>query len=303
MPLSGRDLVEEVRALVRGVMGRSGAVTGVEPLQLRPDAAVLLVTITSGRRLVVKLAGRRAAHPVDYERTAMLTELARSTGVPVPEILAADDSLNERRWRYLIAEHIDGIPWRQLRPRLAADQVAAAHRQLAAALLAVQSVIFGAFGELDRSGQPPAGQDLVAALHRRAELRIGDPRARASFHHLLDREAALFAGVEVATLCHDDLHHHNVLFRLNGEDWRLVAVLDWDKAWAGPTESDVARMAFWDDMTAPGFWEVYRASVPPSEGAAERALIYQLLWCFEYDDGSPRHIADTARLRRRLAIP
>jgi aminoglycoside phosphotransferase (APT) family kinase protein len=107
----------------------------------------------------------------------------------------------------------------------------------------------------------------------------------------------------VATLCHDDLHHNNVLFRPDRGDWRLVAVLDWDKAWAGPAECDVARMAFWDDMTGPGFWEVYRASLLPSEGAAERALIYQLLWCFEYDDGSPRHIADTARLRRRLAIP
>jgi Phosphotransferase enzyme family len=157
MPLSDRDLVEEVRALVRGVMGRSAPVTGVEPLQLRPDAAVLLVTIAGGRGLVVKLAGRRATHPVDYERTAMLTGLARSLDVPVPDILAADDSFNDRRWRYLIAEHIDGIPWRQLRPRLAADQVAAVHRQLAAALLAVQSVVFAGFGELDRSGQPPAG--------------------------------------------------------------------------------------------------------------------------------------------------
>jgi endonuclease/exonuclease/phosphatase family metal-dependent hydrolase len=107
----------------------------------------------------------------------------------------------------------------------------------------------------------------------------------------------------VATLCHDDLHHNNVLFRPDGGDWRLAAVLDWDKAWAGSAESEVARMAFWDDMTGPGFWEVYRASVFPSEAAAERALIYQLLWCLEYDDGSQRHVADTARLRRRLAIP
>jgi aminoglycoside phosphotransferase (APT) family kinase protein len=127
--------------------------------------------------------------------------------------------------------------------------------------------------------------------------------ARASFHHLLDRESALFAADEVATLCHDDLHHNNVLFRPDGGDWRLAAVLDWDKAWAGSAESDVARMAFWDDMTGPGFWEVYRTSVFPSDAAAERALIYQLLWCLEYDDSSPRHVADTARLRRRLTIP
>jgi aminoglycoside phosphotransferase (APT) family kinase protein len=162
-------------------------------------------------------------------------------------------------------------------------------------------VRFPAFGELDRSGQPPAGQDVLVALHHRAELRVRDARDRASFHQLLDRKAASFAQ-QAATLSHDDLHHGNVLFRPDRGGWRLVALLDWDKAWAGPAESDVARMAFWDDMTGPAFWEIYRANVPATEGAAERALIYQLLWCLEYDDDSPRHTADTARLRRHFAI-
>jgi hypothetical protein len=61
-------------------------------------------------------------------------------------------------------------------------------------------------------------------------------------------------------------------------------------------------MAFWDDMTGPGFWEVYRTHVPADPGAARRALVHQLLWCLEYDDGSPRHAADTARVRERLAV-
>jgi aminoglycoside phosphotransferase (APT) family kinase protein len=104
------------------------------------------------------------------------------------------------------------------------------------------------------------------------------------------------------TLCHDDLQHTNLIFRAEHESWKLAAVLDWDKAWAGPPESDVARMAFWDDMTGDGFWEVYQAQVPPAEGQAERALIYQLLWCLEYSVSTPRHRADTASLCRRLGI-
>jgi fructosamine-3-kinase len=82
----------------------------------------------------------------------------------------------------------------------------------------------------------------------------------------------------------------------------LVPDPSWDKAWAGPPESDVARMAFWDDMTGDGFWEFYNADVPPAEGRAERALIYQLLWCLEYLVSTPRHRADTASLCRRLGI-
>ena len=104
-------------------------------------------------------------------------------------------------------------------------------------------------------------------------------------------------------MCHDDLHHDNVLFRMSPDGWRLVALLDWDKAWAGPAESDVARMAFWDDMTGPGFWEVYRDVNETDDNAAQRARIYQLLWCLEYDDDSARHAADTTRLRRLLAVP
>ena len=104
-------------------------------------------------------------------------------------------------------------------------------------------------------------------------------------------------------LCHDDLHHGNLIFQASPSGWRLAAVLDWDKTWAGPRESDVARMAFWDDMTGPGFWEVYRAEVPLTSAEQQRLPIYQLLWCLEYDDRSARHLADTAGLRRRLDLP
>jgi hypothetical protein len=67
--------------------------------------------------------------------------------------------------------------------------------------------------------------------------------------------------------------------------------------WAGPPEADVARMAFWDDMTGDGFWEVYK--VPPAEGRADRALIYQLLWCLEYPR-SARHA--TGPIRPHCAV-
>jgi aminoglycoside phosphotransferase (APT) family kinase protein len=103
-------------------------------------------------------------------------------------------------------------------------------------------------------------------------------------------------------LCHDDLHHQNLVFRAAPGECRLVGVLDWDKAWAGPADSDLARLAFWDDMTGPGFWSVYRAAVPAVDGEDERLLVHQLLWCLEYDVPSERHRADTAALVRRLGL-
>ncbi|HEY6746908.1 MAG TPA: phosphotransferase [Mycobacteriales bacterium] len=299
MPSLDPELEGFVRAAVAGVGGQVGA---VEALQAGGGRAVLRVTTArSPGPLVVKVAGvdDRA---VEFERTAAVTATARAAGVPVPAVLAADDSGRAGPWRYLVQEHVDGADWRHVRPRLDAGQVAAAHREIAAAVVALQSVRFDTFGEFDGHGRPVRGQDVVGALHGRVDLRIRDPRSRQDAHALLDREAPRFAGLTRPTLCHDDLHHGNVVFRPAGGGWRLAALLDWDKAWAGPGESDVARMAFWDDMTGPAFWAVYRDAVPVADGEPERAPIHQLLWCLEYDDGSARHAADTAALRRRLGV-
>ena len=84
-------------------------VTNIQQLQVRHAGAVLLVTSGTARQLVVKLAWPQTGRPVHFERTAMLTALARATRVLVPEVLAADDSLRRSRGHYLVAEHIDGV--------------------------------------------------------------------------------------------------------------------------------------------------------------------------------------------------
>jgi aminoglycoside phosphotransferase (APT) family kinase protein len=244
-------------------------------------------------RLVVKLT----TGAEDLERTAAATALAAAAGVPTAEVLAARTA-GDGGPGYLVQRHVDGVERRRLRPTLDEDEVRSVHRQIAAAVLALQGVRLPAFGDLGSSD----GTGLLAALHRRADRLIADPGRRAAFAALLEREAALFTG-DRPTLVHDDLHHDNVVLSPEGGGWRLAGVLDWDKAWAGPAESDVARMAFWDGMTGPGFWEVYRAAVPEREGWERRALVHQLLWCLEYAVPTERHRADTAAVGAALGWP
>ncbi|MGY1617021.1 phosphotransferase [Geodermatophilus sp. SYSU D00691] len=187
-----------------------------------------------------------------------------------------------------------------MRPGLDAERVRAVHRQLAEVLLALRGVPLDSFGSLDASGRP-VGMPLVEALHRRAEERVADDGSRALLHELLDRDAGCFDGVRPG-LVHDDLHHGNVVLAESGGSWRITGVLDWEKAWAGSAESDVARMAFWDGMTGPGFWEVYRAAVPEDDGFAHRALLHQLAWCFEYPVSTARHDRDTAAVCAALGV-
>lgn len=269
---------------------------------LRGTAPTVLAVTLAGpaRRVLLKLAdGPDAA--VDVARTAAVMRLARSAGAPVPEVLAADTSRRTVPWPFLLSEHVPGTELRHARPYLDDEALRDVHRQLAAAVLAVQSVRFPSYGELDAGGTP-AGVDVLSALRRRAELRIRRAEDRDLFLRVLEPRTALFAGEPGAVLTHDDLHHANVLVRAGGGRWRLATLLDWDKAWAGPAESDVARMELWDDMTGPRFREVYRAAVPPAEGAAERSRVHQLLWCLEYAAPTDRHRRDTARLLRDLGV-
>jgi aminoglycoside phosphotransferase (APT) family kinase protein len=292
-------LVDLARQVVATALTPTAVISRIAPLPASSGAAVLRLTLSDLRQLVLKVADATDTS-VDFERTRVVTALARAAGVPTPAVLAADDS-GYAGQRYLLLEHLDGVPWQHLRPRLDPGQISQAHEQIAEAVLSLQSIHLASFGELDRQGRP-SEQSLLEALHRRAELRVLDSRARDTFHRLLDRNADLFTGRQSPTVCHDDLHHQNLIFRDRRGRWELAGVLDWDKAWAGPAESDVARMEFWDDMTGPCFWRVYRAAVPAADGYRDRALIYSLLWCLEYADGSVRHAADTAALERRLGL-
>jgi len=293
-------LAEFVRDVAGSVLG-ADPIREIEALQLTAGEASLLLRTRTHQPVIMKVAHQGARPDVDFERTAAAMALARGAGVPVAETLAADACYRAGPWQYLVHSYLDGIPWHQARPQLGTDDVDSAHQQLAQTLLALQTVELTGYGELDRSGQASGGS-LLTALRRRAELRLVEPRNRALFDQVLDQNVELFSDAPDATLCHDDLHHANVIFRLDGRGPALVGIIDWDKAWAGPAESDLARMSFWDDMTGPGFWSAYGTAAPTDSAAARRILIYQLMWCLDYNESTPRHRADTARLCRALGV-
>ncbi|KQY43835.1 phosphotransferase family protein [Cellulomonas sp. Root137] len=286
---TAHDWLRAARELAARDVGRAD----VELLHSTDDHAVLHLRADAAA-YVLKLASSATRPALDYTRTATAQRLAETAGVPVARVVAAGD---DGALQHLLQEHVDGAEWREVRPRLGAAELATASACIARAVLRIQSVALPSFGGLD---EPPGGT-LVDALHSRIALRVRDEERRALAHGVLDRHAGLFAEPVRPTLTHDDLHHANLLVRRAPDGWCLAAVLDWDKAWAGPAESDVARMAFWDDMTDPVFWSVYRRGEPAADGWAERESVYQLLWCLEYDVPTPRHERDTAALVARLA--
>jgi aminoglycoside phosphotransferase (APT) family kinase protein len=246
------------------------------------------------RQVVARLADPAAAPAVDLARTAAASAMAAAAGVPVPAAVGLRRAAARDEWDCLLMEYAPGDPWSARRLAAGPAAVSAVHEQVRAVLAALRRVHLPSFGELDDDAGTD-GCDLLTALHRRAELRIVDPQRRALFDRVLAQEAAQFPDVDGAVLVHDDLHSANVLVT-DDEQPTLTAVLDWDKAWAGPADGDLARTAFWDgmpDLEPDG----------PLKVTERRLVVQQLLWCLEREDDSRRHAADTAELCRRLDVP
>ena len=144
---------------------------------------------------------------------------------------------------------------------------------------------------------------LLSALKRHAARIISNRRLQEFFLSALEQRSAWFEPVRDAGLCHEDLHGSNILFAQSSGQWRLSAILDFDKAWAGPPESDLARLELWRGMTSPDFWAAYRTFQDVEDGYFQRRPVYQLLWCLEYARQTPEHLADTRRVCQELGMP
>lgn len=256
-------------------------------------------------QVVIKLAGPEAPLACPFDRTAMLHSLVRArTTLTMPEILAVDVSCRAWPWRYLVKTHVPGQEWAEARQRMNAQELCDAYQQIGEAVAQLHAIRFPAFGELSVGGNVQGGGvPYLTALRGRAGRFIESERLRALFLALLDERAHLFSDVRQASLCHEDLHRHNILFQRHEGRWRLATLLDFDKAWAGHHETDLARLELWKGMTSESFWQAYEALCPVESSYRGRRPIYQLLWCLEYARPTAEHLADTQRLCVELGLP
>jgi fructosamine-3-kinase len=255
-------------------------------------------------KVVVKLAGPGATMASSFDRTAMLHRLVAShTTIPMPEILAVDVSCRSFPWRYLVRTYLPGKEWWKVQRHLPADELTDAYQQLGAAIARLHTIHFSAFGELDWEGHVLNGLPFLDAFRLRARKSISSTRLLDIFLTLLDQHALLFQDLTPPSLCHEDLHAYNVLFHLRHGQWRLATLLDFEKAWAGNHEIDLARMEFWRGVIGEAFWPAYTSIIPMDSSYAQRRPIYQLLWCLEYARPTPEHLRDTQGLCAQLGLP
>jgi fructosamine-3-kinase len=255
-------------------------------------------------KVVIKLAGPEASLACPFDRTAALHGLvAAHTTLSMPQVIAVDVSYQKWPWRYFIKAHVPGDEWAIVRHQMSSEQLSSAYCQMGNAVAQLHTIRFPAFGELASDGQVRTGSPYLSALEERASSLIRDARHRTHFFSVLHQYAHLFDGVSIANVCHEDLHSHNILFAKRQGQWQLTTILDFDKAWAGHYETDLARLDLWAGMTEESFWKAYEAIHPVEPRYRQRRPIYQLLWCLEYARPTAEHLADTQRICRELGVP
>lgn len=305
MAIETSGLRGQVLLLLKEVLGHKAELAGCTIGNQQHDYVVLLVQLHSpSLQVVVKLAGPEAATAYAFDKTAALHRLVtKHTTVPVSDVLAVDMSYERWPWRFLVRTHSPGQEWGVVRSQMSTEQLSDAYRQIAGAVAQLHTIGFPSFGELTTEARVQGEKSLHIALEERAGLLIKNPRLRDVFVSVLDRYAHLFLDVCEASLCHEDLHGHNILFELQEGQWRLTAILDFAKAWAGHYETDLARMDFWTGMTGDEFWQTYESMRPIDPSYERRRPIYQLLWCLEYARSTVKHLNDTRKVCADLGIP
>lgn len=298
-------LQEQLQVLLRETFGSRVEVVDVRIGNQRHDYIVLLMELASpDLQVVVKLAGPDAPYNYPFERTAVCHQLvAKETTIPMPEIFVVDVSYQKWPWRYLIKSLIPGDEWAIVLPDMDVEQSADSYRQFGNAVAQIHSIQFPSFGELTTNGAVQNGTTCLPALRVHARQMIQKPHLRDIFENVLGQHAHLFADVETANLCHEDLHKHNILFAQQQDGWQLATVLDFDKGWAGHHETDLARLDLWTDMTTYEFWQAYQEVRAVDPLYPQRRPIYQLLWCLEVAWEDEKHLADTRAVCEELSIP
>ncbi len=292
-----------LRDLLKDVLGANYLVTTCTLLKDRPDYQVWKADLgRPDKSLIIKLAGETAQYASSFEHTAVIHRLVKEhTAIPMPEVLLAGRAGPNWPWQVFIKTYIPGQELAVIRPTLTTNEMHSVQAQVGDAVAQIHSISLAGFGTLDAHGLVEDPRPAAEALEAHARRIIPHPADIELFLAALEPRRSLFAGVQPASLCHEDLHAHNLIFTYANDSWQLATILDFEKAWAGPRESDLARMELWK-MTAKPFWQAYNARAPLHPGYPQRRALFQLLWCLEVAWGDAGHQATTAALLRELGL-
>jgi aminoglycoside phosphotransferase (APT) family kinase protein len=211
---------------VTAILARHGIRDPWEPLVCTGVANRIYAT----RDVVVRIATDHPEAVPDARTESVAAPVARAAGLPVPQLIAFDDSREIAAGPYSIWERIHGETLGLYRPNPDAvpDTWRAVGRQLAR-LHAMVTECDDPNGWLDQPEHP--GYDALRILAAAAAPRLG-AEGSAIVEWVEQIEAAFATGATARCFLHYDVHDMNLMCRADGS---LMAIIDWgDAGWGDP---------------------------------------------------------------------
>ena len=262
---------DDLQGRLNAILELAGVQSTVSQTVLRQSHGYWIISVGTrlGFDVVVKMAAPSSHVPSFEAAKAKHLFIRGLTGLPIATILVADDSRSLVPMRFSVQERLPGEEWFTRREKLSKKELQVALASLGDVVGRLHRPVLDAFGQLPEPGEA----SCTNALREHTMSIVRNHRLRDNFIQLLEDNAELWNGVRPG-ITHEDLHGFNILFDPLRRT-EVSGLLDCDKAWSGPVESDLARMELWRGMTSSSFIDRYREHVPELQRYLERRPFYR----------------------------
>lgn len=255
-------------------------------------------------RYVLKVNHRDPAlSPLRTEELALT--ILSETDIPVPEIVALDESMDRFPCPYIITSKMEGrvleAGWRRMVP----DDKKKLSYEAGVLLAKIHNVSFPLFGDVNGRtfGELSSWDDYLLKETRLAiveceKLCLLNQGEGEQILNLYEKNRKLFAKVGRPSLIHNDFHIGNLLYAQK----RIAGVLDFEFAIAGDPEFDLKQMydvfSWYPECEVP-FLEGYGSIQSLSHDFRTKLLFYRLLLCIQLAPVAKKYWK--RRIQRRIA--
>ena len=244
-------------------------------------SAAYRLDLANGRRFVVKIAPSPAVRVLRYERDIMRAEVEAlrlvrgKTSVPVPEVIAFDDTRILLPSPYFIMEFVEGVPLHTVRDALSSSVQTSIDRKLGRFVREINAIPGETFGLLGNTQFPTwrAAFDslLRDVLSDGREIGAALPRAADALYEGAVRHFDCLDEVSVPWLVHWDLWDGNVF--VDPASGEINGIIDFERAlWGDP----LIELNFREYSDASAFGEGYGKAVLDTSARRLRRSLYDL---------------------------
>jgi aminoglycoside phosphotransferase (APT) family kinase protein len=233
--------------------------------------------------LVVRF-NARDPHLPKFEREKVAFDLLRERGLPVPRVVALDDSRSHCRFDVLMTERVPGASLDRGWSEFDADTKRFLARESGRLLAELHQQPIAEFGELAKEGgwgRHGSWRECFLSMLEGACVEAVDAGAlseeqTARARRLVEERANLLDDVKEPRLVHDDYHFGNIVGDASG----IHGIVDFEWAVGGDPEQDFVnahaiKQVIGDEATE--FHAAYRELRPEPPRLRERMFLYHCL--------------------------